>query len=121
MPAMEIVFNDKRKDAFEIIITGKLDIAQAEEFEQSFGREVKTSKDNIVGLNLSKITYIDSSGLGSLIKVLNSAKSLGKTLVLFGATEKIESFFHVARLDKFFKFQKLTDFLLQYPEDDDML
>ena len=115
---MEISFNN-RADAIEIILKGKLDIDQAEVFEAEFvSNALKTPVGN-VGVNLSKIEYIDSSGLGSLIKMLNVTKNEGKTMFLFGAPDNIQNVFQLARLEKFFTFISAVEFKSKFPDADD--
>ena len=98
---------------------GKLDIDKAEAFENSFNDGALASEHKAIGVNLSKVDYIDSSGLGVLIKVLNSAKNEGKSMLLFGATPKIQNIFQLARLEKFFTFTTAAEFSAKYPSEGD--
>ncbi|MCB1200090.1 MAG: STAS domain-containing protein [Leptospiraceae bacterium] len=111
-----------RKGATELKPAGKLDIEKAESFELEFAKLLSQVKEKIVGLNLSRIEYIDSSGLGALIKALNAAKNQGISMILFGAPPKIQSIFQIARLEKFFTFKSKSDFESTHPsaEDDEM-
>ena len=108
-----------RKGAFEIVPIGKLDIEQSESFEKNLNDKVKETEEKALGINLQKIEYIDSSGLGTLIKVLNNAKNSGKTLYLYGATPKIQNIFQIARLEKFFTFITQAEFKSKFPSAED--
>ena len=108
-----------RKGAIEIMPIGKLDIDKAEAFENAFNDGALASEHKAIGVNLSKVDYIDSSGLGVLIKVLNSAKNEGKSMLLFGATPKIQNIFQLARLEKFFTFTTAAEFSAKYPSEGD--
>lgn len=115
---MDISYID-RGEALEVIIRGKLDIDQSENFENSLTEKVNETIQNIVGVNLAKIDYVDSSGLGALIKVLNAAKNNSKSMVLFGANPKIQNVFQLARLEKFFTFMTPVEFKSKYPSGED--
>lgn len=108
-----------RTGAVEIIIDGKLDFEHVDQFEKCFTESALSSSESAIGIDLSKIEYIDSSGLGGLIKALNNAKNQGKSLYLFSASKKIQSVFTMARLDKFFNFISPSEFKLKYPSEDE--
>ena len=115
---MEFTYN-QRKTALEIILKGKLDIDKADMFEKEFTQIIDKTEEKTIGINLKAVEYIDSSGLGSLIKILNASKNNGKTLFLFGAAAKIQNIFQLARLEKFFTFITPLEFNSKYPTVDD--
>ncbi len=108
-----------RTNALEVIPSGRLDIIQAEDFEINFVKILKGNSEKSVGINLSSVEYVDSSGLGVLIKVLNEAKNQGQTMMLFGAQPKIQNVFQLARLEKFFHFVSQSEFDLKHPDRED--
>lgn len=112
----------KRKNALEMQLAGKLDLDKAEKFESEFTVRTRNIPEKVIGISLTKLDFIDSSGLGSLIKALNLAKNQSKTLVLFGAPPKIQNIFSIARLEKFFTFHTSSEFNTKYPtlEDEEM-
>jgi anti-sigma B factor antagonist len=48
---------------------------------------------SILALNLEAIRYIDSSGIATLIEVLNVSRRLNKQFVLFGLSTAVEEVF----------------------------
>ena len=54
-------------------------------------------------LDLGKVKWINSSGLGSLIAALTSVKNKGGDMRLANITEKVESVFMITQLIKVFK------------------
>ncbi len=108
-----------RTNALEVILSGRIDIIQAESFEINFVKILKGNSEKTVGINLSSVEYVDSSGLGVLIKVLDEAKNQGKTTMLFGAPPKIQNVFQLARLEKFFHFVSPSEFDLKHPDQKD--
>jgi len=109
----------RRKGALEFSPQGKLDVNQAEVFENAFKKTLENAENKVIGVNLAKIEYIDSSGLGVLIKILNTCKNDGKMLYLFGAPPKIQNIFQVARLEKFFTFITPVEFNSKFPDKED--
>ncbi len=54
-------------------------------------------------LDLGKVKWINSSGLGSLIAAMTSVKNKGGEMRLANITEKVESVFMITQLIKVFK------------------
>ena len=71
------------------------------QFREGLIAFVERSKSNIV-LDLSNVTFIDSSGLGALIGCLK-AMDRGSELVLSGARDSVMSMFKLTRMDKVFR------------------
>ena len=107
---------ENRSGALEVIITEKLEIAKADEFEANFLKHASETNAKIIGLNLKNLEYIDSTGLGSLIKILNTLQNKKKDLLIFGASDKIQKVFEFARLQKFFQFTSEAEFASRFPK-----
>jgi anti-sigma B factor antagonist len=60
-------------------------------------KRVLTSSREIV-LNLSGVTYIDSSGLGMLVGVYSSARSVGADIKLTGLGQRIRDVLQITKL-----------------------
>lgn len=65
-----------------------------------------------VVVDLSGVTFIDSSGLAVLIKAMQDVKEYGGKFALAGINNNVRSIFEMARLDQVF----LID-----PRDDELL
>ena len=70
-------------------------------FKESLIAYAKSGKSSIV-LDLSDVTFIDSSGLGALIGSLKAIGSGGE-LVLCSARDGVMSMFKLTRMDKVFQ------------------
>ena len=53
-------------------------------------------------VDLSRVTYIDSSGLAALIEAMQKMDGCGGKLVLAGLQENVRPIFEIARLDQVF-------------------
>jgi len=54
-------------------------------------------------LNLAKVPYIDSSGLGQLISILTAIRGKGGRLVLLRPTDHVQQLFRISKLDTVFQ------------------
>ncbi len=68
-------------------------------------------QDNFVNivLDLSKVKWVNSSGLGTLISSMTSIKNKGGELRLANVTDKVESLFVITQLIKVFKTYETVD------------
>ncbi|TGK84024.1 anti-sigma factor antagonist [Leptospira montravelensis] len=114
---MELKLNSTGKIK-TIEIAGKFDIESTEEFESIFAKIIEPNP-SIVSIDMGRLDYIDSSGIGSLIKSLNSLKNKKGKLILVGMKPMIMNVFKLAKLDMFFEIMSELDFRTKYVSDDD--
>ena len=81
-------------------LVGEIDLDRAPEARRLLLDCVKRSKDVLV--DLSAVTYIDSSGIASLVEALQWAKRRGTDLCLIAVSPEALRVFELARLDKVF-------------------
>ena len=55
-----------------------------------------------VGVELSQVSYIDSSGIAALVEGFQSARGKGQTFVLTDVSDAVLAVLKLARLDKVF-------------------
>lgn len=77
-----------------------LDNETEDYFVETMTEMLKDAK--IVLLDFSKIEYVNSSGLGSLIRVYSMAKASRCPLKIFSLTERIETFFKITKMNTLF-------------------
>lgn len=92
-----------------IEIQGKFDIESTEEFETLFQKQMENNP-SIIAIDMNKLEYIDSSGIGTLIKSLNTIKNNKGSLILVGLNSMILNVFKLAKLDMFFQIMNNEDF-----------
>src|SRR5262245_51990369 len=63
---------------------------------------INEGKRNFV-LNLAKVEYIDSSGLGQLITIWTSIRNRGGQMTVLGPTKRVQRLFDITRLDTVFR------------------
>ncbi len=81
-------------------LAGEIDLDRAPEVRRLLLDSVKRSLDVLV--DLSAVTYIDSSGIASLVEALQWAKRRGTDLCLIAVSPEALRVFELARLDKVF-------------------
>lgn len=83
-------------------IDGEVDINSSPDIKKSFDRLISKKTPKIV-INLSKVTYVDSSGLATLVELLKNMKAYSGRMRLVGLTPKIKSLFEITKLEKLFE------------------
>ncbi len=93
-----------RREVGEIVvfdITGEIDLYNAPEIKEKIKEEMNKNKVNII-INLDKVTYIDSSGIGVLISSLSNLKKVGGALKLINVYASVRKVFELTKLTSFF-------------------
>ena len=82
-------------------VTGDVDLAEADAFVEA-AREC-LARARGVDLDLSGVTFIDSSGLGALVRLRNDAAALAKPLHLANVSRSVDRLLQVTGLDDSFE------------------
>jgi anti-sigma B factor antagonist len=77
-------------------------------FKEAVGRHLDGGAASSVVLDLSKVDFIDSSGLGAILSILKRMPK-GTELILCGTTDPVTSMFKLTRLDRVFTMKKNVD------------
>ena len=80
---------------------GDIDLHRSVSFQHTMLSLMDQSPRRIV-VNLTDVTYMDSSGIATLVKVLSRTRRSGTALVLCGLIERVRSVFEITRLDTIF-------------------
>jgi anti-sigma B factor antagonist len=83
-----------------VALSGEIDLDRAPAVRRQLLDCVKRQQDVLV--DLSAVTYIDSSGIASLVEALQWAKRRGSDLSLVAVSPQALRVFELARLDKVF-------------------
>ena len=66
-------------------------------------QEIIAKKPARLLVDLSRVSYVDSSGLAVLIDAMQKVKKYGGTFGVIGMQESVRSIFEIARLDQVFR------------------
>jgi len=83
-------------------LEGEIDLHVSPQISSSLAAIVG-QKPSCVVVDLSKVTYIDSSGLAVLIEAMQNVGSYGGKFALAGLQETVRPIFEIARLDQVFR------------------
>ena len=89
-------------------VEGDIDLNSSPIMRDKFNELAQKETSKIL-LNFSSVNYIDSSGLATLIEMLQRLKKYQGQLRLANVSEKIRSLFEVTKLDKLFKMYASED------------
>ena len=100
----------RRHDKVTIFdLTGDIDFANSRELRQSVLHEIRENRPLRVVVNLSKVRYIDSSGVASLVEGLKASRDLGSHFILFGLSTSAREVLQLSRLIKVFEICESED------------
>ena len=92
----------EKPGASVVVFSGEIDLQSS-----PIAREIlikcfkKTGKTKVI-VDLSEVSYIDSSGVASLVEALQAAKKSGGMFALAATSEPTRRVLELARLDKVF-------------------
>jgi anti-sigma B factor antagonist len=102
------------KDAIILNLSGSLDIYTSTDYKTYLSDRMKEPQKKII-INMEKLTYIDSSGIGMLIKSMNQVKEEGSEFFIANMKEQLNKLFVVAGLSAYFNFISEKDYNTLYP------
>ena len=83
-------------------LEGEIDLHISPEVAESL-RTMTAKKPNRVVVDLTKVTYLDSSGLAVLIEAMQNVQKYGGQFAVAGVQESVKHIFDIARLDQVFQ------------------
>ena len=82
-------------------VTGEIDIYTTPQFKEAVSAAIDQNKPTIV-INMAKVTYMDSSGFGTLLSATKRLRPLDGALYLSGCNEAIQRMLQITRLNTIF-------------------
>ena len=83
-----------------IIEETRLDASIAPEFKAAM-EDIISSGNNQLIIDISQLSFMDSSSLGAMVSVLKKISATGK-MVVFGASGTVLELFRLTRMDRIF-------------------
>ncbi len=83
-------------------LEGEIDLYKSPDVRSEIGKLIAKKNKSVV-INFQKVTYIDSSGLATMIDAFQKMRVYGGRLALISLAKPVRSVFEVSRLDKFFQ------------------
>ena len=85
-----------------LALQGEIDLHESPRIKEALRRLLEENPRHVF-VDLSRVTFIDSSGLALLIEALQRINAYGGRLALYGLREPVQAVFRIARLDLVFR------------------
>lgn len=82
-------------------VTGEIDIYTTPQFKEAVSAAIDQNKPAIV-INMTNVSYMDSSGFGTLLSATKRLRPLDGALYLSGCNEAIQRMLQITRLNTIF-------------------
>ena len=89
-------------DAVVIEVKGQVDLFSSPKLRAAILAAVNTKQVSRVAVDMNGVSYMDSSGVASLVEGLQLARTKKCPFVLFGLPQAAKDVLELARLDKIF-------------------
>jgi anti-sigma B factor antagonist len=89
-------------DVVVLDIAGEIDLYNAPEIKDIINKLIEDQKYNVI-INLEKVSYIDSSGIGALISSLSNLKKYQGGLKIINVYASVRKVFELTKLTSFFE------------------
>lgn len=99
---------EQLRDAVVLRPDGEIDLARSPELRLRLRQEVDAKPSRLV-VDLSRVSYMDSSGVATLVEALTRARNANCRLVLAGLQPRVRSIFAISRLDTVFTIAATAD------------
>jgi anti-anti-sigma factor len=111
---MEIKIFHPTETVSVLQLEGKFTIEDVNTFKQQTAPLIREPVKYILA-NFAHLKYIDSSGIGSMILLMNTAKNLNIELIIYNLQNEIMNIFRIAYLDKFFRIASALELKKTFP------
>lgn len=81
---------------------GDIDMSRSPELRTALRRVLDQNPGHLV-VDLSGVSYMDSSGLATLVEAMRTSKAASGRMVLCGLSKKVKAIFEIAKLHQFFE------------------
>lgn len=103
------VYPKPKKDRPNVLpLEGEIDLHVSPNVAQSLRKMVAKKPKQLI-VDLTEVTYVDSSGLAVLIEAMQNVRGYGGHFGVVGLQEPVRAVFEIARLDQVFQIYPTLD------------
>lgn len=84
----------------DVVLHGRIALENSGEMRRALSEALR-AKPATVSVDLSDVSYIDTSGLATLVEAVRIARKQGTRLILGGMKDQPRYLFEIAHLDRF--------------------
>jgi anti-sigma B factor antagonist len=92
----------KQKQATILEVEGEVDLYSSPELRKAV-LQVLENKETAIIIDLEKVSYMDSSGVATLVEGLQESEQYGGKFAIANLDSKVKAVFELSRLDKVFQ------------------
>ncbi|MDU4715068.1 MAG: STAS domain-containing protein [Anaerococcus sp.] len=96
---------EEKNDHLLVKLIGDLDVYSKENFSKFCDESLKEKNENLI-IDLEKLDYIDSTGLGMFINIYKDQKEKNKTVKIINAKENIKKLFKITNISDLFEMEE---------------
>lgn len=92
----------RQADGFEILdVSGEIDVYTAPQFKEAVNSIIASGQKDLI-INMAQVSYMDSSGFGTLLSATKRLRPEGGTVNLVAVNSAIERMLKITRLNTVF-------------------
>ncbi len=96
---MSVKLNTRQVGDVSVVdVSGRITLAEGSSALRDCLRDLMAQNNKKILLNLSEVSYIDSSGIGELVSGFTSVANSGGTLKLLGLTKRVKDLLQITKL-----------------------
>ena len=96
---LSIVSEETDGGVLVVAVAGELDVLSAPQLDDELTRAIASGSSPIV-LDLAGVDFLDSTGLGVIIKAYKSAKDAARSFSVVASSERVVKVFRITGIDK---------------------
>lgn len=104
---MKRCHTEDRGDYRVVVLSGEVDLSWSQQVRREVLDALKAG--DRVAVDLSAVSYLDSSGIAALVEGFQQARGKGQVFVLLSASPPVMAVLRLARLDKVFQLVEQLD------------
>jgi stage II sporulation protein AA (anti-sigma F factor antagonist) len=105
------------EDHILLQISGDVLMENSKDFYNSIADTLKVlKKTSKISIDFRKVHFMDSSGMGALIKLAGDFQKIGCNIIIFNLNKNLTAVFKLSGIHSIVKIKTLEDYLLEYPQ-----
>ena len=93
---------ESERDGVHVVeLEGEIDLARSPDLRQVLEEQAKARRPALA-LDFSDVSFIDSSGLATIVEYCRKAHEFGGKIAIFGLSDRVRTVFELVRLNELF-------------------
>ena len=105
-PVKMQTFTRQIGDVIVLDVSGRITLGEGNVILREIVRDLVEKGNNKIVLNLGEVSYVDSSGVGELVKAFTTVRTKGGQLKLANLNKRVHDLLQMTRLSKVFEIEK---------------